>query len=93
MERQSTNPAIGVTIPKTTKISSDYDVSSPLFLQHSDNPGAILVSQPLNEENYSTWHHAINMILEAKNKLGSIDGQCVLSFQRTFRLSPMEMLQ
>ncbi|KAM1590652.1 hypothetical protein PS2_034455 [Malus domestica] len=27
----------------------------PLFLHHSDQPGAILVPQPLMEDNYSTW--------------------------------------
>ncbi|KAL5832253.1 hypothetical protein ACOSQ4_017607 [Xanthoceras sorbifolium] len=48
---------------------------SPYFLHHSDNPGTVLVSQPLiGNENYSTWSHAMLMALSAKNKIAFVDG-------------------
>jgi len=50
------------------------DSSSPYYLHSSDQPGQILVTQPLNGDNYATWSRAITMALEAKNKLGFIDG-------------------
>ena len=34
--------------------SRPIDPSSPLFLHNGDNPGIILVPQPLIQENYST---------------------------------------
>lgn len=45
------------------------DGSSPYFLHHSDNPGLILVSQPLMGDNYATWNHAMIIALSVKNKL------------------------
>jgi hypothetical protein len=27
----------------------------PFFLYHFDHPGLVLVSKPLNDDNYSTW--------------------------------------
>ena len=48
--------------------------SSPYFLSSGDNPGISLVVQPLTEENYSTWSRAILISLDAKTKLGFIDG-------------------
>ncbi|XP_057503449.1 uncharacterized protein LOC130786994 [Actinidia eriantha] len=46
----------------------------PLFLHHSDQPGAVLVSQPLVEDNYTTWLQSMSMALTIKNKKGFIDG-------------------
>ena len=48
--------------------------SSPYFLSSGDNPDISLVVQPLTEENYSTWSRAILISLDAKTKLGFIDG-------------------
>jgi len=44
------------------------------FLYHSDHPGLVLVSKPLNGDNYSTWCRSMTISLNAKNKLGFIDG-------------------
>ncbi|XP_070669026.1 uncharacterized protein [Malus domestica] len=52
----------------------DQEVSNPYFLHHSDHPGLMLVSKPLNGDNYATWHRAMTVSLNAKNKLGFIDG-------------------
>ncbi|XP_075646895.1 uncharacterized protein LOC142617820 [Castanea sativa] len=48
--------------------------SSPYFLPNSDNPGMTLMTQPLTEENYNTWSRSILVSLDAKSKLGFIDG-------------------
>lgn len=48
--------------------------SSPYFLSNSDNPDVSLVVQHLTEENYSTWSGAVLIALDAKTKIGFIDG-------------------
>jgi hypothetical protein len=53
---------------------SNENFLSPFFLHHGDSPGAVLVSQTLNDNNYSTWRRSMKMALTAKNKLGFIDG-------------------
>jgi hypothetical protein len=40
----------------------------------SDQPRAVLVPQPLVEDNYSTWSQSMTMVLTVKNKIGFIDG-------------------
>ncbi|KAL6291859.1 hypothetical protein ACE6H2_000001 [Prunus campanulata] len=62
------------SLNKDTSLSTEYAASSPLYLHHSDNPGVILVTQPLLGDNYPTWSRAMRMALDAKNKLGFIDG-------------------
>ncbi|XP_038686023.1 uncharacterized protein LOC120002326 [Tripterygium wilfordii] len=59
-----------------TKMQNHWhdDPSDPLYLHHSDQPGLILVTQSLNQENYPLWSHAMLMALIAKNKDGFIDG-------------------
>ncbi|KAF7151898.1 hypothetical protein RHSIM_Rhsim02G0179800 [Rhododendron simsii] len=55
--------------------SKEYENSSyPLYLHPSDQPGVMLVSQPLTSDNYTTWSCAIVMALSAKSKVGLIDG-------------------
>jgi hypothetical protein len=47
----------------------------PFFLYHSDHPRLVLVSKPLiNGNNYYTWCRSMTISLNAKNKLGFIDG-------------------
>ncbi|XP_009376450.2 uncharacterized protein LOC103965159 [Pyrus x bretschneideri] len=55
---------------ETTKYE---DPNDPPYLHHSDQPGAILVTHPLNDENYSTWSRAMTMALNAKNKEGLLN--------------------
>ena len=45
-----------------------------LFLLHSAQLGAVLVSQSLMEDNYTTWVQSISMALTIKNKKGFVDG-------------------
>ncbi|XP_043693222.1 uncharacterized protein LOC122643692 [Telopea speciosissima] len=55
-------------------LSASLDPSSPYHLHHSDNPGALLVSTPLNGDNYPTWRRAMRMALFAKNKMMFVNG-------------------
>ncbi|GAV79233.1 UBN2_3 domain-containing protein [Cephalotus follicularis] len=50
------------------------DQTSPYYLHASDQSSNLLVSQPLNGDNYPTWCQAFTMAIQAKNKLGFIDG-------------------
>jgi len=43
-------------------------------LHHSDHPGMVLVSKLLDGDNFSTWHRVMVISLNAKSKLGFIDG-------------------
>ncbi|KAM0985672.1 hypothetical protein ACFX13_013132 [Malus domestica] len=64
-----------ITKSSTKPEMSKYDdPNDPLYLHHSDQPRAILVTQQLNEETYPTWSRAMIMALIAKNKEGFIDG-------------------
>ena len=55
-------------------------MNDPWFLHHRENPGAVLVSQPLiGGENYPAWAQSVRKSLIAKNKLGFIDGSLTLS--------------
>ncbi|KAM1515947.1 hypothetical protein COP1_015022 [Malus domestica] len=62
--------------PSTKLEANPHDDPNHLMylLHHSDQPGAILVPQLLNEENYGTWSRARIMTLSTKNKEGFIDG-------------------
>jgi hypothetical protein len=54
--------------------SSKTNISSPYFTHHLDHPGLILISKPLNGDNYSTWERAMTLALNSKNKLGFVNG-------------------
>ncbi|KAA8518070.1 hypothetical protein F0562_015544 [Nyssa sinensis] len=54
--------------------SSILNVFSSYFLHSAKHPRAILVSNLLNGDNYSTWKWAMKMALNAKHKLGFVDG-------------------
>ena len=55
------------------------DISNPLFLHHAENPGAMLVSEPLIGENYHAWVRSMKKALVAKNKFGFVNGSITLS--------------
>ncbi|XP_061343371.1 uncharacterized protein LOC133289455 [Gastrolobium bilobum] len=48
--------------------------SHPLFLHPNESPALVLVSPPLNGENYHSWARGMKVALISKNKLGFIDG-------------------
>ena len=70
------------------ELSPMEDPWSPFFLHHGEAPGVILVSQSLTEDNYSTWARAMWMALDAKSKLGFVDG----SITASMAITPLEKL-
>ena len=55
------------------------DESHPFFLHYGGNLGAILVAQPLVNDNYPTGAKSTKRALGAKSKLGFIDGSLSLT--------------
>ena len=64
------------------------DPRSPFFLHHGESPGAILVTQLLTEDNYPNWARAMLMALDAKSKLGFVDGSITYSMA----ITPLEKI-
>lgn len=64
-----------------SRSSAISDVTSPLYLNVSESPAAILVSQVFKGFGYvpsfGSWKRAMMIALSAKNKLGFVDGSCV----------------
>lgn len=58
----------------TSNKSVTDDPLSVFFLHHSDNPGLVLVTQPLTGDNYSSWSRSMMIALSVKNKLGFVNG-------------------
>ena len=58
-----------VSSASQTSVSTWEKLSSPYFLHSSENPGLILVNQPLPKENYATWSRAIIYALVPRTKL------------------------
>ena len=54
--------------------TTQRDVSSPYHLYPNDNPGALITSVLLTNENYSEWSTELRNSLQAKQKIGFIDG-------------------
>ncbi|XP_010513388.1 PREDICTED: uncharacterized protein LOC104789378 [Camelina sativa] len=66
----STPPAL----PASTSASTE---PSPYYLHPSDNPGALITSVLLQGDNYSEWATELSNSLQAKHKLGFINGSFV----------------
>ena len=66
--------AIPENVTAVPTASSKMDSSNPFFLHHSDSPGTMIVSTPLNGDNYNSWKRAMMMALSAKNKLDFVNG-------------------
>lgn len=62
------------TLTSSHSSSSLDNIHSPFFLHNGDHPGLSLVSHLLTGPNYSTWSRSVLMALNAKNKLGFVDG-------------------
>lgn len=66
--------------PRSTSVdrfevsNNPTNIHSPYYLYSSDHPGLVLVSEPLDGNNYGIWLIAMTTSLEAKNKIGFIDG-------------------
>ena len=53
--------------------------SNPYFLSSSENPGSILVTQPLlGLKNYHSWAGVMVLALTAKKKIGFVNGKILM---------------
>lgn len=59
--------------PIVPELSPD-SIHSPFYLTNSDNPGLSIISETLDGSNYDNWSIAMNIALDAKNKLAFVDG-------------------
>ncbi|KAL4376339.1 hypothetical protein GQ457_02G028240 [Hibiscus cannabinus] len=61
------------------EISDQFDNGdNPYYLHQSDNPGMVLVTQPLASDNYNSWRRSMQMALSVMNKIGFVDGSISL---------------
>ena len=49
-------------------------IHSPYFMHTSDHPGLILISIKIDGSKFDDWEAAMKIALEAKNKIGFVDG-------------------
>ncbi|KAA8517802.1 hypothetical protein F0562_015276 [Nyssa sinensis] len=67
-----TSPSLSSTsAPEQVSIEN---LSSRFFLHSGDHPGLVLVSHSLIGSNFNTWSRVMLIALNAKNKLGFVDG-------------------
>lgn len=79
---------------ESSPVSSDTDdlslnsIHSSFHLTSGDNPGISIISENLDGTNYDNWSIAMNIALDAKNKLVFVDGSLVrpLESHPTFRI-------
>ena len=64
---------------------NSIDISSPLYVHPSDNPGISLVQNPFDGIGYRSWRRSVLRVLSVKNKLGFINGDCKWLDPRTLR--------
>ena len=79
----ASNTETNSTSSSTRELSPLEEPRSPFFLHHGESPGAILVVQPLTEDNYPNWAREMRMALDAKSKLGFVDGSITTSMAVT----------
>ncbi|XP_013594478.1 PREDICTED: uncharacterized protein LOC106302534 [Brassica oleracea var. oleracea] len=58
-------------------IQSIDNTHSPYFLHSVDHPGLVIATQKLDGMNYNNWYIAMRMSLDAKNKIGFLDGSLI----------------
>ncbi|KAL6212990.1 hypothetical protein ACLB2K_018205 [Fragaria x ananassa] len=73
--------AVGDEDVKSTKSDSSSRTPEPwensnhaIYLHHLDQPGAVLVAQPLIEDNFNEWTSSMSMALKIKNNLVLFSG-------------------
>ena len=65
-------------VPNSNLPNSNSILPNPYFLSSSENPGNILVTQPLlGMRNYQSWSRAMILALTAKKKIGFVNGKVI----------------
>ena len=66
------------SVPTSSATIGDEYANNPFFLPTNENPGLMLISQPLTSpENYMSWAQFVFLVLSSKNKFGFVDGSIV----------------
>ena len=52
-----------MAVLSTSTDSSKMIISIPYYLSHANHPGLVLISKPLNGDNYCTWKRAMTLAL------------------------------
>ncbi|KAL5718439.1 hypothetical protein ACHQM5_011341 [Ranunculus cassubicifolius] len=68
-QSQNSSPSAPIPLQSSTHRSPD-----PYLIHPSDSPTAVLVSPPLKGDNYPTWIRGMTKALNAKGKLGFVNG-------------------
>lgn len=64
-----------ITTSSSKMDDENSNPSSPYFLPPADNPGTVIVSQPLlSTENYPSWSRVVLLSLSERNKFGFVNG-------------------
>ncbi|XP_006352446.1 uncharacterized protein [Solanum tuberosum] len=62
---------------QTQVITEKINNTHPLFVHPSDTPGSVLIPTKLTgSENYGLWRRSMTIALQAKRKLGFVNGTC-----------------
>ncbi|XP_073129375.1 uncharacterized protein [Henckelia pumila] len=59
---------------EVTDMEKETNQSDSFTLHHSDHPSSVLVSKPLDGNNYGQWSRAMRIALSDKNKIDFING-------------------
>jgi hypothetical protein len=59
------------------KLTDVIDFNDPYYIHLSNHTGHAIVTQLLEGDNYAIWSRAMMMSLEAKNKLGFVNGTII----------------
>lgn len=58
----------------TSVIFPSKDPNNPFFLHHSDNSNTVVITRPLTNPNYFSWHRFFTLAISIKNNIGFLDG-------------------
>jgi hypothetical protein len=75
-ESETTTPQIDVNPSQSSKDPALIP-TSPYYLHPAENPAAVLVSPPMNGNNYDAWSKKMRRALLTKNKIKFINGKIV----------------
>lgn len=69
-----TSSTTGSTVSTSTGLMTSSTPDTPYALHHSDNPGSLITPVILKGDNYSEWATEFWNSLQAKQKIGFING-------------------
>ncbi|KAL0399089.1 UNVERIFIED_CONTAM: hypothetical protein Sradi_2252200 [Sesamum radiatum] len=71
------------TLPEMSAARTDMVNSK---MQVTDQSSMVMISAPLNGNNWLSWSQSVRITLEGRDKLGFIDGTCLMPTEGTVEL-------